>query len=67
MIDYNRCPNCKAHLNDMDEYYEEPELFNGFWRTWHYICPNCGKEYAYTRDYKCVHEEMVEVEKREEK
>ena len=55
-----KCPNCGKYFDDPEDYYEEPEMFNGFWRTWHFYCSNCGKKYAYTRTYICILDEIKE-------
>lgn len=54
-----KCPNCGCIAPDPNDMYEEPEIFNRFWRDWFYTCPNCGKHYQYSRIYSCISEETV--------
>lgn len=61
-----KCPNCNCIAPDPNDMYEEPEIFNSFWRTWYYVCPDCGIAYRYTRIYRCTDEEIEPLEDKNE-
>ena len=62
-----RCPNCNHPApKNADDMYEEPEIFNRFWRTWYYVCPDCGAAYRHSRIYSCISEEVELIEEDED-
>lgn len=57
----DNCPNCETEL-EMVDFYQDPVVFGEFYQTWHYVCPNCGKKYAYTEYFRLYNHEIEEEE-----
>ena len=56
-MDY--CENCGAELIIVD-FYQDTPLGSKFYQTWHYKCPKCGKQYAYTEYWRLEDTEIEE-------